>query len=252
MAGGPRDSAPENATAPRITSPVARSLAVTNLARSAAFYRDVLGFEVKEQPEAIKAVLGPAYIRLVNIGDRAVVFLETADVAAMRSFILARGGAASEIESVNWIKMRMFETRDPDGNVLWFGQTYHQGQDSPSRRDSQPRGLRQVLPELPFDNIPAAITYYCDVLGFRINYRQDDLGVLDRDAITILLRPRGIPNQAPGSFWVYVDDADALFAELSAKSANVQGAPVSHPWGLRDFSVLDLEGNRITFAQTFE
>jgi hypothetical protein len=26
----------------------------------------------------------------------------------------------------------------------------------------------------------------------------------------------------------------------------------SHPWGLRDFRVLDLEGNRITFAQTFE
>jgi len=27
---------------------------------------------------------------------------------------------------------------------------------------------------------------------------------------------------------------------------------VSHPWGLRDFSVLDLEGNQITFGQTFE
>lgn len=29
-------------------------------------------------------------------------------------------------------------------------------------------------------------------------------------------------------------------------------APVSHSSGLRDFSMLDLEGNRITFAQPFE
>lgn len=47
-------------------------------------------------------------------------------------------------------------------------------------------------------------------------------------------------------------DADALYAELAARGANVQGEPVSHPWGLRDFRVLDFEGNRITFAQPFE
>jgi uncharacterized glyoxalase superfamily protein PhnB len=49
-----------------------------------------------------------------------------------------------------------------------------------------------------------------------------------------------------------VEDADSLHAELSAKGANVAGAPVSQPWGLRTFAVNDLEGNRITFAQPFE
>lgn len=47
-------------------------------------------------------------------------------------------------------------------------------------------------------------------------------------------------------------DADALHAELVGRGASVQGAPVSRPWGLRDFRVLDLEGNRITFPQPFE
>jgi uncharacterized glyoxalase superfamily protein PhnB len=37
-----------------------------------------------------------------------------------------------------------------------------------------------------------------------------------------------------------------------AAGANVQGEPVSQPWGLREFTVLDLEGNRLSFAQTFE
>lgn len=48
------------------------------------------------------------------------------------------------------------------------------------------------------------------------------------------------------------EDADALYAELRAKGANLQGEPVSHPWGLRDFGVTDLERNRITFGQPFE
>ena len=148
--------------------------------------------------------------------------------------------------------MRMFEVRDPDGNVIWFGQTFHEEQASPSWREGQPRGIRLALPELPFDNVPAAVAYYCDVLGFRINYQQDDLGVLERDAITILLIARTEQHKGIGSFGTYVEDADALYAELTAKGARTQGPPVSQPWGLRNFSVLDLEGNRITFSQTFE
>jgi catechol 2,3-dioxygenase-like lactoylglutathione lyase family enzyme len=240
---------------PKITSPVMRFLPVADVARSSAFYRDILGFEVKEREGATEAILGPARIRFGKEGS-AVLFLQTNDVAAMRAAILARwgvrGGAPNEIEKVNWIKMRMFEVRDPDGNVLWFGQTYHEDQDSPSRRAPQPRGMRQVLPELPFDNVAATVTYYCDVLGFRVNYQQDGLGVLDRDTITILLRARSGEHKGTGLFYVYVDDADALYAELLEKGSRVQGPPDSRPWGLRDFSVLDLEGNRITFAQTFE
>jgi uncharacterized glyoxalase superfamily protein PhnB len=90
------------------------------------------------------------------------------------------------------------------------------------------------------------------VLGFKINYAQDDLGVMDRDRITVLLIARTPRHTGIGSFSVYVENADKLYAELQAKGANLQGEPVSRPWGLRDFRVLDLEGNRITFAQAFE
>ncbi len=238
---------------PAITSPVVRAIAIADVVRSSTFYKNVLGFQLRREAGVIEASSGPARIQFGKAeAGPGVLFFRTADVAAERAAMVARGGAPSEIENVNWIKMRMFEIRDPDGNVLWFGQSYHEEQDSPSRRDQQPRGMRQALPELPFDNVPAAIAYYCEVLGFRINYEQYDLGVMDRDAITVLLIARTEQHKGIGSFAVYVDDADALHAELSAKGANVQGAPVSHPWGLRDFRVLDLESNRITFAQTFE
>ena len=99
-----------------------------------------------------------------------------------------------------------------------------------SRRGSQAHGLRQALPELPFDDVPAAIAYYRDVLGFRINYQQDDLGVMDRDAITVLLIARTPEHKGIGSFGDYVSNADALYEELLAKGAKILGRPVSHPW----------------------
>jgi uncharacterized glyoxalase superfamily protein PhnB len=112
--------------------------------------------------------------------------------------------------------------------------------------------MQKALPELPFDDVTAAVAYYRDVLGFRINYQQHDLGVMDRDNITLLLIARTERHTGIGSAYIYIEDADALYAELRAKGANIQGEPVSYPWGLRDFGVLDLERNRIRFGQTFE
>jgi predicted enzyme related to lactoylglutathione lyase len=247
-----------------VASPVMRFLPVTDLNRSIAFYRDVLGFEIHEENHSVEAVMGPARIRFGKEGyaptdwstpkppGSAILFLQSDDVEARRAAVRAHGGKPTGIERVNWIKMRMFEIRDPDGNILWFGQSYHKDQDSPSRRGSQPDGLWQALPELPFDDVSAAVTYYRDVLGFRINHQQDDLGVMDRDRITILLIARTEAHKGIGSFEAYVSNADALYKELLAKGAKILGPPVSHPWGLREFRVIDPEGNRLTFAQTFE
>jgi len=250
--------------AKKLVNPVMRFLPVADLNRSVAFYRDELGFEIREEQDGVEAVMGPARIRFGKEGyaptdwstpkppGSAVLFLQSYDVEALHAAIRARGGKPSGIERVNWIKMRMFEIRDPDGNVIWFGQSYHKHQDSPSRRDGQPQGMREVLPELPCDNVAAAVGWYRDVLGFRINYQQHDLGVMDRDAITVLLIARTEQHKGIGSCEVFVSDVDALYEELLARGARVLGPPVSHPWGLREFRLMDPEGNRITFAQTFE
>jgi uncharacterized glyoxalase superfamily protein PhnB len=235
---------------PAVVSPVTRLIGVADDARSILFYRDVLGFEIRDEAGAVEAVSGPARIQFARHGEppkSAIVFFQTDDVEAMHAAIRARGGLPSELEKVNWIKMRMFEIRDPDGHTLWFGQSY----DKPHTPGPTPMMLR-ALPELPFNDVAAAVAHYRDVLGFRINYQQHDLGVMDRDRITVLLIARTERHTGIGSAYVYIEDADALYAELQAKGANLQGEPVSYPWGLRDFAVLDLEGNRIVFGQTFE
>ena len=251
---------------PSIVSPVSRFLAVGDVSRSQAFYRDLLGFEVlsvREDngvPAHVEVAYGPARIELALAGTArdsvgqsrprgsATLFFQTDDVAAMHEAFIARGGHPSEIEKVNWIKMSMFAIRDPDGHSLWFGQSFQE----PSSAVDHKKQLRKALPELPVDDVPAAVAYYRDVLGFHVNYAQHDIGVMDRDAVTVLLITRTARHTGIGSCYVYIRDADALHAELLAKGANVQGEPISHPWGLRDFDVLDMAGNRLRFGQTFE
>lgn len=250
-----------NASEPRITAPTSRYLGTRDMARAVQFWRDVLGFDVRGSTAegATELVSGEAYIRLgpsdwapdfsgtARPPGAAIVFFETNDVEAMHAAVRARGGDPSELEKVNGIKMRVFQIRDPDGHVLWFAQTYNV--DSPPR----PRGMvYKVMPDLPFDDVPAAVRYYRDVLGFSINHEQADLGVMDRDDVRVLLIARTPLHTGIGSAYFYVRDVDGLFAEFVEKGADVEGEPVSRPWGLREVTVLDVEGNRLMFGQTFE
>ena len=244
-------------TRPAVVAPLSRGLAVADLERSLAFYREVLGFEDRGGGDVAS---GPARIHLFS-GDAArdststlrprgaaILFLETADVAAMREHVAARGGVPSDLEKVNWIKMEVFQVRDPDGHTLWFGQSFQQ----PEAERDPGRQLRQALPSLRVADVAAAIAHYRDVLGFHVNHAQQDLGVMDRDDITLLLHPATPQRPGPCSASFYVHDADALHVELVRRGARVEGEPVSWPWGLRSFRVLDLDGNDLTFAQPFE
>jgi len=258
-------SADESPLLPAILSPVSRYIGVADEAGVIAFYCDVLGFEARQvlgeegARIATELVRGPVRLELgehdaapddprqARPRGSGILFFQTGDVAAMRAAIVRRGGKPSELEKVNWIKMEMFQIGDPAGHTLWFGQSYGE----PDR--PRPRGqLRRIMPNLALSDVPAGVAYYRDVLGFRINYAQEDLGVMDRDEVTVILIARTERHTGIGSCYVYVEDADALCAELRASGAKVQGEPVSHPWGLRDFYVLDLESNRIGFGQPFE
>jgi len=223
-----------------------------------AFWCDVLGFEVSgPTDDGVELRSGRARIQVGQLDvapdlakegppGSAIVFFDTNDVEAMQALIRARGGQTTQLENVNWIKRRVFEVRDPDGHVIWFGQSYHQK--SPDRPR---RMISRIMPELPCDDVPAAVRHYHDVLGFSVNYEQDDLGVMDRDEVRLLLIAR-TPLHGIGSASFYVRDVDGLYNELVRSGADVQGEPVSQPWGLREFRVLDADRNRLTFAQTFE
>lgn len=51
---------------------------------------------------------------------------------------------------------------------------------------------------------------------------------------------------------IHVDDVDAVYAQVVANGADPAAAPMDQFWGSRTFSLLDLNGYRLTFAQEIE
>ena len=112
--------------------------------------------------------------------------------------------------------------------------------------------FEKIMPEFPLADVAAGVAYYRDVLGFSVNHQHEGFAVMDRDRARILLITKTGQHKGIASCYVYVADADALHAELTARGANVEAAPVSRPWGLREFRVFDPEGNVLTLGQPFE
>ncbi|HVU57907.1 MAG TPA: VOC family protein [Puia sp.] len=243
-----------------ILSAVSRHLVVGDIARSLRYYTETLGFEKVDEASV---AYGPAALffhtdstavdstgELPPAGE-AMVFFQVDDLNSWWDKLYVHNAGPTMPEKINWIKYRMLEVRDPDGNRLWFGQSYHE--EAVDIHTPPGTGqLRKIMPALPCVDVGTAVSYYRDVLGFSVNYQQDDLGVMDRDEVRVLLVARKEGDVSTGSCCVYIRNADELHAELTSRGALVQGEPVSHPWGLRDFVVKDPDGNEISFAQTFE
>lgn len=112
--------------------------------------------------------------------------------------------------------------------------------------------FEKIMPEFPLADVAAGVAHYREVLGFSVNFQMEGFAVMDRDDARILLITKTQQHQGIASCYIYVADADALHAELTDRGANVEAAPVSRPWGLREFRVFDPEGNVLTLGQPFE
>lgn len=245
-----------------IISPVSRHLAVTDIQQSLNFYTGQLGFEKisDDPPEVGSGAAQLSFHTTTNAIDssgtlrppgKAILFFEVNDVQSMLAKFRSQQVDCSDPEKVNWIKMEMFCVKDPDGHQLWFGRSYHHEYEVMHSGEFEGQ-MRTIMPTFPCKNVPASVQYYVTVLGFSVNYQQDDFAVLDRDKIRILLMQGDEKNTGTGNCYVYIHNADDLFKELKSRSANITGEPVSRPWGLREFLVKDPDGNSIGLGQTFE
>ena len=108
--------------------------------------------------------------------------------------------------------------------------------------------LAPLTPELPVEDVERAQQHYHDALGFEIGwlYPGGDIGAVSRDNVAIFFRKRTRPFE-PAVHWVFAADIDATYAELRSLGAGIVEPLEKKPWGLRQFTVEDLDGNRFYF-----
>ena len=112
--------------------------------------------------------------------------------------------------------------------------------------------FRQFSPIFPVRDMTAALAHYT-ALGFdAIRYDgEDDYGFADREGIGLHLAgdPGHDPSHSHASAYLYVRDADALYAEWSRPGIGGQTRPPGPtPYRLLEGSHTDLDGNLIRFG----
>lgn len=131
-------------------------------------------------------------------------------------------------------------------------------------KSAVPPGYHTVTPSLTFDNAAAAIEWYKRALGaeelgrsvgqdgkiMHAELRVGDSRIMVNDAMMGFHGPLAMGG-SPASFYVYVEDCDALFNRAVAAGAAVlpgMGQLADQFWGDRSGSFTDPHGYRWTIA----
>jgi len=104
-------------------------------------------------------------------------------------------------------------------------------------------------PILEVSDLSRSIAYYRDVLGLIPGWTWDERigGVYtEHSSIEVYLSQSNSPS--PSRLAVFVDDADATYERYRAAGAEIVEELKTEPWGLRGFTVRDLDGNLIGIA----
>ena len=103
-------------------------------------------------------------------------------------------------------------------------------------------------PELPVEDVERAQRHYCDALGFKVGwlYPGGEIGAVTRDNIAIFLRRRSRPFE-PAVHWIFAAEIDVIYEELHSRGARIVEPLEKKPWGLRQFTVEDIDLNRFYF-----
>ncbi len=113
----------------------------------------------------------------------------------------------------------------------------------------------QVHPSLAVPDVRAAVRFYTEKLGFQPGFTWGDPPTMAGVLLgrTQLFLERGTPCPEGCSVYFVIGNADQLHAHHRANGVEIVRPPDDRSWGLRDYTVRDLNGYRLTFGHhTFD
>ena len=118
--------------------------------------------------------------------------------------------------------------------------------------------IRQIVPVFFTMSIPPTVAWYKEKLGFDCRGTWQDppvYAIVARDGHAIHFRCAAPPLANPDKeaeelldAYLYVDDADVLYAEYAAKGVEFARELGNMPWNSREFVVKDCDGRLLAFG----
>jgi len=110
--------------------------------------------------------------------------------------------------------------------------------------------LKAAIPKLASLDIERSVAFF-ERLGFARKASYPDYGVIERDGVEIhfwLCADPRIPKET--GCRIVVEGIQSLFETYSTQGVIHPNGHLSlKPWGLREFSILDADGNLLTFEE---
>jgi len=108
--------------------------------------------------------------------------------------------------------------------------------------------LNQPIPELPVADVEKAQQFYRDVFGCKIEwiYPTKEIGAVSNGDTAIFFRQRTDAFE-PTVHWIFAEDVDAIYKTLVEAGVHIVDAIETKPWGLRQFTMADPDGNQFHF-----
>ena len=120
-----------------------------------------------------------------------------------------------------------------------------------------------MIPSIRFADLPAAVAFYVDTLGFDVvrgTAEDGNVAVTSGDA-RVMLEGAGdfysesynraiaarLGNASPHAFYIEEPELDAYYERLQNAGVTIADPLAERPWGQREFTVEDHAGNWLTF-----
>lgn len=119
-------------------------------------------------------------------------------------------------------------------------------------------------PHLPVKNLRQTLDYYRDVLGFYDEWtwtnkdgvitdggiRRDEMRLLFAEDAGFIAKINDTQNRLP-LLW-FVENIDEIFSEFKNRQIEIADELKLHPYGLREFSFIDINGYYIRVTEAYE
>jgi catechol 2,3-dioxygenase-like lactoylglutathione lyase family enzyme len=108
----------------------------------------------------------------------------------------------------------------------------------------------RLHPALYVSDVPAAVDFYTNKLGFRLGFTWGDpptIAGVNLGDVQIFLE-QGTPNPRGCEVNFVIGDADALYEFQRANGVEIETPPGDRLYGLRDYAVRDLHGYVLGFG----
>jgi len=203
------------------------------------FLQQIDGYEKPDLYSAREGGVWHAYLQVESVRGLFEVVSKDAGVTLMYRL---RRQEYGQIE---------FAIKDLNGYVLVFAEAVDERTMTETNPPPPTVECEQQHPIFAVADLAAAVRFYTTKLGFMQAFLWGDpptmAGVnLGREQIFL---QQGAPSPKGLSVYFVVGDADNLHAFHRANGVDIVGEPGDRPYGLRDYSVKDLDGYVLTFGQ---